>query len=182
MEFGDFILAVVRLALHKNLPDERGDGLDGVGTAKSPDHRQSRVRQARLNAVTDGPDLGFGWQRRQCLNRIIGHHIIKLAHQPLVRTEHNGANHDRIGLSFSLPNQGRLPPCPKACAQPQLHSVIVVGQRSHRFLVLSDAGSGHGLHRADDGLEIPGTANLAAQTRRGVAHDYSVSSGLGSVS
>jgi len=42
------------------------------------------VQDGYMNALTDGPDLGCGRQIRQRLDRIIGHHIIKLAHQPLV--------------------------------------------------------------------------------------------------
>jgi hypothetical protein len=70
---------------------------------------------------------------------------------------------------------------PKARAQSQFHGAIVVAQRAHRFLVLSDARSGQGFHRADDGLEISGTADLSAQAGRGVAHDFSlrVFSGFG---
>ena len=30
VKFGDFTLAMARLAFDLNLPDERGDGLDGV--------------------------------------------------------------------------------------------------------------------------------------------------------
>jgi hypothetical protein len=37
-----------------------------------------------VNALTNGPDLGFGRQSRQRLDRMIGYYIIKLAHQPLV--------------------------------------------------------------------------------------------------
>jgi len=48
----------MRFAFDLNLPDERGDGLDGIGTAKSP-IIGARVRQARMNALTDSPDLGL---------------------------------------------------------------------------------------------------------------------------
>jgi hypothetical protein len=84
IKFGDFTLAAARFALHENLSDERGDGLDGVRHGEKSHQRQGRVRQACMNALTDGPDLGFGWQSRQRLDRIIGHHIVKLAHQSLV--------------------------------------------------------------------------------------------------
>jgi hypothetical protein len=84
VELGDFTLAVARAALHENLADERGDGLDGVRHGEESHQRQARVRQARMNALTDGPDLGFGRQSRQRLDCIIGHHIIELAHQSLV--------------------------------------------------------------------------------------------------
>jgi hypothetical protein len=118
VEFGDFTLAVARLALHENLPDERGDGLDGVRHGEESQQRQARVRQARMNALTDGPDLGFGRQSRQRLDRIIGHHIVKLAHQSLVGTEHDRANRTRNGLSFPFSNQGRRTAFPEAAPNP----------------------------------------------------------------
>ena len=152
MEFGDLTLTVVCLALQENLPDERSDGLDGVRHGEVAHHRQTRVHQARTNALTDGPDLGFGRQSRQRFDRIVGHHLIELSHQPLVGTEHDRADRTRRCWSFSFCNQGRRPAFPEACAQPQLHNAIVVGQRAHRFLVLSDARGGYRLHCADDGL------------------------------
>ena len=54
--------AAARLALDENLPDERGDGLDGIRHGEESDERQARVRQARMNALADGPDLGFARQ------------------------------------------------------------------------------------------------------------------------
>src|ERR1035438_234819 len=131
-----------------------------------------------MNALADGPNLGFAGQRRQRLDRVIGHHIVKLAHQSLVRTEHDRAN--RAGDCFSLRfcNQGRRA-FAEAYAQAQLHRAIVVTQCAHRSLVLSDAGGGCCLHRADDGLEIPGSGNLPAHARRGVAHAFSSGFGLG---
>ena len=174
-----FAFGPARFAFDLNLPDERGDGLDGVRHGEESHQRQARVRQARMNALTDSPDLGFAGQSCESLDRIIGHHLIKLAHQSLVGTEHDRANRTGNGLSFPFCNQGRRPAFPEACAQPQFHSAIVVGQRAHRFLVLSDARGGHGLHRANDGLEISGTVDLSAQARRGVAHDFFSGSDLG---
>ena len=130
-----------------------------------------------MNALTDGPDLGFAGQSCECLHRIIGHHVIELTHQSLVGSENNRANRIRIGLVFAFWHQGRQLVSPKARAQPKLHGPIVVGQRTDRFLVLSDTGGGQGLHRADDGLEIAGTADLSAQAYSGVAHDCSASFG-----
>src|ERR1017187_1368779 len=134
-----------------------------------------------MNALTDGPDLGFARQSCECLDRIIGHHVIKLAHQSLVGSENDRANRTRIGLSFPFYHQGRWLAFPKARAQPQRHGPIVVGQRAHRFLVLSDTRGGQGFHRADNGLEIAGTADLSAQALRGVAHDLSLASAVSTV-
>ena len=62
VELAYFALAVARFAFHLNLPDERGDGLDGVRHGEESHQRQARVRQARMNALADGPDLGFAGQ------------------------------------------------------------------------------------------------------------------------
>ena len=67
---------------------------------------------------------------------MIGHQIIKLAHQPLVGTEDDGAdraraNRARQGLLVRHSRQGRRPNVPEADAQPQLHRAIVVIQRGH---------------------------------------------------
>ena len=76
VEFGDLTVAAARLALHENLPDQRGDSLDGVRDGEQPHQRQARVRQARVNALTDGPDFGLGRKSCQRLDRMIGHHVI----------------------------------------------------------------------------------------------------------
>ena len=102
VKFGDFTLAMARLALHKNLPDERGDGLDGIRHGEESDQRQARVRQARMSALTDGPDLGFAGQSGEGLHRIISHYVVKPAHQSLVRTEHDRADGPLIGSSFTF--------------------------------------------------------------------------------
>ena len=86
-----------------------------------------------------------------------------------------------MGWCFPFHHRGRRLVFPKARAQPQLHGPIIVGQRAHRFLVLSDARCGQGFHRADNGLEIAGTADLSAQALRGVAHDLSLASAVGFV-
>ena len=149
------------------------------GTVKSPDQRQARVRQTRMNALADRPDLSFAGQSREGLDRIIGHHVVELPHQSLVGPENDRADRTRIGLVLSV---SAIAACrlafPKARAQPQLHGPIIVGQRAHRFLVLPDARCGQGFHRADDGLEIAGTADLSAQALRGVAHDLSLASAV----
>ena len=63
----------MRFAFNLNLPDERGDGLDGVRHGEESDQRQARVRQTRMNTLADRPDLGFAGQSRESLDRIIGH-------------------------------------------------------------------------------------------------------------
>ena len=117
VELGDFALAVARLALDEDLPDERGDGLDGIRHGEEADQRQARVRQARVNALADGPDLGFAGQSGERLDRIIGHHLVELAHQSLVGAEHDGADRARIGWSF------RVPPSRRAGALSRKHAL-----------------------------------------------------------
>ena len=65
MEFGDFTLAVARLALDENLSDERSDRLDGIRHSEESDQRQPGVRQARLNTFADRPDLRCAGKRGQ---------------------------------------------------------------------------------------------------------------------
>ena len=47
------------------------------------------------------------------------------------------------------------------CLRDCLHDPIIVGQCAHRFLVLPDARCGQSFHRADDGLEVAGTADFS---------------------
>ena len=92
----------MRFAFDLNLADERSDGLDGIRHGEESDQRQARVRQARMHALADGPDLGFAGQGGKRLDRKIGHHIIELAHQSLIGTEHDGADRIRIGFALSV--------------------------------------------------------------------------------
>ena len=124
VELGDFTLAVARLALDENLPDQRGDGLDGVRHGEEPHQRQARVRQARVHALTDGPDSDSSGQRGERLHRIVGHHLVELAHQSLVGTEHDGADRARsvagpfgstvTGDAVVLPESTRPTPAPRS--------------------------------------------------------------------
>ena len=74
----------MRFAFDLDLPDERGDGLDGIWYSEKSDQRQTRVCQTRMHARTDSPNLGFTRQRSECLDRIIRNYIVKLSHQSLV--------------------------------------------------------------------------------------------------
>jgi len=49
----------MRFAFDLNLPDEWRDGLDGIRHGKEAHQRQARVRQACMNPLADGPDVGF---------------------------------------------------------------------------------------------------------------------------
>ena len=46
----------MRFAFNLKLPDERGDGLNGVRHREGSDQRQARIRQTRMNALADSPD------------------------------------------------------------------------------------------------------------------------------
>ena len=48
LKLPNFTLASVRVSLYKNLPDERGYGLDGVRHGEESHRRQTRIDQARL--------------------------------------------------------------------------------------------------------------------------------------
>jgi len=83
VEFGDFTLAVARLALHENLPDKRSDGLDGIRTANSPTSGRPRPPGAH-ELVLQRPRPQVCPAEPQPRDRIIGHFIIELANQSLV--------------------------------------------------------------------------------------------------
>src|SRR5580704_6930723 len=89
----------MRFAFDLNLSDERGNRLDGIWHGEESHQRQARVLQARMHALADGPDPWLAGQSRKGPDRIIGHYLVKLAHQSLVGTEHHGADSARIGLS-----------------------------------------------------------------------------------
>ena len=94
--------ALARLALDENLPDERSDGLDGIRHGEESDERQARVRQAPVHAFADRPDLVFAGKSGQGLDRKISHHVIELAHQSLIGTEHDRTDAGRIGTPVHL--------------------------------------------------------------------------------
>ena len=101
MELADFTVTAKRFALQENLSDERGDGLDGIRHGVDSCQQQICVRQARMNALTNGPYLGIPRQGREGLDRVLGNHLVELAHQPLVGTEHDGADHTPIGFTLA---------------------------------------------------------------------------------
>src|SRR5664279_332113 len=119
-------LCPMRFALDLDLSDERGDGLDGIRDREKSHQRQARVRQARMNTLTNGPDFGLAGQGCERLDRIIGHHVIKLPHESLVGSENDRANRTRIDLPFPLHLHRGWLALPKARAQPQLHGPIAV--------------------------------------------------------
>src|SRR5208283_5128524 len=169
----------MRFTFNLNLPDERGDGLDGVRYREESDRRQARVRQTRINTLADRPNVTFSRQSRESLDRIIGDDIVKLSHQTLIGPENDCPYGTDMGWCFRFHHGGYRLVCPKARPQPQLHAPIIVGQGVYRFLVLSDIRCGQGFHRADDGSKIAGTADLSPQALCGVAHDLSLACGLG---
>src|SRR5450631_1083731 len=172
----------MRFAFNLNLSNERSDGLNGVRYREESDQRQARVRQTRVNTLADRPDATLSGQCRDGIDRIVGHNVVELPHQSLIGPENDCAYRTRMSWCFGfLHPGGRRPVFPNARAQTQLDGPIIVGQRAHRFLVLSDTRCGQDFHRADNGLEIPGTADLSAQALRGVAHDLSLASAVSAV-
>src|ERR1039458_1527167 len=97
----------MRFTFNLNLPHERGDGLDGVRHREQSDQRQARVRQTRMNTLADGPDMTFSRQSREGLDRIIGHNVVKLAHQTLIGPEafaqKHAEFHRRLGQTTHKP-------------------------------------------------------------------------------
>ncbi len=69
----------MRFAFDLNLPDERGDGLNGVRDRKEPGQRQAGIRQTRMDALADSPHSRFAGQCGERLDRIIGNNIVELA-------------------------------------------------------------------------------------------------------
>ena len=169
----------VRFALDLNLPDQRGDGLDGIRNGEKSHERQARIRQPRVNALADGPDLGFAGQGCKGLDGKIGHHVVELADQPLVGTEHDGADRLRIGLSFPFHDQGRwlaLPESRRSIPAPRCDSSRPAHAPISRIARCSTRPGPSSCGRR---MEISGAVDLAAQARRGVAHDFSFESAFG---
>ena len=84
------------------VPHERGDGLDRIRHCEESDWRQSRVRQASAHAFADRPDMGFAGKSGQGLHRKIGHYVVELPHQPLIRPEHDRTDCNLPGASFAF--------------------------------------------------------------------------------
>src|SRR5664280_3899585 len=87
----------VGFAFDLNLADEWGDGLDRVRHIEQSKQWQARVRQPRVNALADRPDLEVARQGREGLDRIISHDVVKLPHQTLVGSEHDRTCRTRAG-------------------------------------------------------------------------------------
>ena len=82
-----------------------------------------------MRALADSPDTGPVSQSGEGLRRIIDDHIVELAHQSLVRTEHDGAN----GASSACLRHWRdWRALPETNAQPHFHTAIIVAQRARR--------------------------------------------------
>jgi len=127
-----------------------------------------------MHALADGPNLGASRQSRQGSDRILGHHVVELAHQSLVGTEHHGTDPTGLGQACLSRHPCRPTGLTHTDGKPQLHRVSVVAQSAYRLFVLADTRSGQGLHGANDGLQIARTLDLAAKARGGAAHDSSI--------
>jgi hypothetical protein len=99
----------MRFTFNLNLPDERGDGLNGVRHREETGQRQARIRETRVNTLADRPDATFPGQSREALDRIIGHHIVELPHQPLIGPENDCAYHTRMGWCLPFRRPWRRP-------------------------------------------------------------------------
>src|ERR1035438_3326414 len=124
-------LGPMRFAFDLELPDERGDGLDGIRKRKMSHDLQARILQTRMNALTDGPDPGVAGQGGKGLDRVIRHHVVELAHQPLVRSEYDGTDGALAGRSLPCYPKGLRLAFSKTRAQAQFYGPVVVSQCAH---------------------------------------------------
>src|SRR5208337_8609 len=173
-----FSLAVMRFTFNQDLTDERRDGVDGSRNGEKSHRRDTGIRQPRSNAIADGPDFLFAGQRIERLGDKIRQYIVELADKSLIGAEDDGAYRlrSRAGLPGLLSGDVLIP---QAHRQAEFHGAIIVRQRQNGLLILSDARGGHGLHRADHGFQITGSADLAAQARQCIAHGFFLGSGSG---
>ncbi len=102
VEFDAFSLGIVRLDFNQNPPDQRGDGLDRNRHGEEPHQRHCGVRQARMDALTNRPDLVFAGQVREGLDSMFGDHLVELANQSLIGTEYNDACRSPISPSCAF--------------------------------------------------------------------------------
>ena len=87
----------MRFAFKLKPSDERADGFHGVRYGEGPGQRQARIRQTRVNALADCPDVTLSRQSRESLDRIIGDDVVKLPNQTLIGPENDGAYRTRMG-------------------------------------------------------------------------------------
>jgi hypothetical protein len=160
---GVLALGAMGLAFDLDLPNQGGDGLDGIWHGEEPHQGRSRRGQARMNALADSPDLGFAAKAGESLHSKIGHDVIELANQPLVGPENNGADGVWGSFCFSSGWQWRGIDFSETRSETELDGAIVISQSAHGILVLTDARGGQRFHGADDGLKVPGAADLAAE-------------------
>ena len=83
VELGDFARAVARLALHENLPDERGDGFHGIRHGEEPGRRYARAGETLMNALAHGPYFGLPAESGDSLQCFIDYHFIEPAQYPI---------------------------------------------------------------------------------------------------
>ena len=81
VELGDLLPAVARLGLHKHLPDEGGDGFNGIRHGEESRWAQAGIREARMNALANGPDADFLWHSAEHFHGVIRHHFVESPHE-----------------------------------------------------------------------------------------------------
>ncbi len=171
----DLAFFALTFNLGQNLTHQRRNCTDGIRQGEAFSRQQIVVRKARLNTLTDRPYRLFTRQHVQRIHDKIDYSLIELTNQPLIGAEHHHPCRPCLIL-FNLPQSTGFI-LRKTGDQAQLHRPVIIIQSTHRILVLSDTGCGHGLHRTHHGFQFSGAGDLAAQTHGGIAHDAPLPSG-----
>jgi|ERR1022692_1511012 hypothetical protein len=107
----------MRFTFNLNLPDERGNGLNGVGYREEAGKRQARFCETRVNTLADCPDATFPVQSREGAYRIISHNIVELPHESLIGSENDCAYYTPMDWCLPLGRSRCRRTFPKARAQ-----------------------------------------------------------------
>ena len=127
----DRTLFTQRFHLDENLPDQRCNRANGARQNEAFPQDQVSFREARQNALADGPDGLFTRQIPQRSHDKIDHHIVELPHQSLVGTKHHRG--DCPCTLAPLRHRGMVQfTLAEARDQTQLHRAIVIIQSAHR--------------------------------------------------
>src|ERR1035437_9791635 len=130
--------------LDQNLTDQRRNRVDRIRQDKTLYRTSMSFSEAGQNALANGPERFFAGQFFQRRSNEGRQHIIELANQALVRTDHDDANRtDVLLLSWS---RDKWLVQVDTRNQSELYGSIILIEGAHRVFILSDTGRCHGLH------------------------------------